>query len=147
MEKVREYYDQAPHSKQANQNLLELVEASADTSAVLLAYKASATMMMARHVGSPFKKISYFREGKQLLEQAVEMDPSNIEVRFLRFAAQSEIPGFLGYKDHLKKDKGFILQNLANLQDKDLQELITSYLAESDELSQEEKQQLKVEPL
>lgn len=146
MEIVREYYHQAPHSQEANQNLLQLVEAPADTSAVLMAYKASATMMRARHVGNPFKKISYFREGKELLEQAVEMDPSNIEVRFLRFAAQSEIPGFLGYRDHLQEDKHLILQKLAGLQDRHLQELITRYLKQSDELSQGEKQQLKVEP-
>lgn len=146
LEKVREYYDQAPHSQQATQNLIRIVEEHSDTSAVHLAYKASATMMMARHVGSPFKKISYFREGKKMLEQAIENDPSNMEVRFLRFAAQSEIPGFLGYKDNLEEDKQILLQHLAEVRDIHLQELITRYMIQSDELSQKEKQQLKVEP-
>lgn len=146
MEKIREYYDQAPRSEEATQSLIRLVEGHTESSAVLLAYQASATMMMANHVGNPFKKISYFREGKKLLEQAVEREPSNVEVRFLRFAAQSEIPGFLGYKDNLKEDKQLILQQIARLQDKHLQELIVTYMMRSDDLTQQEKEQLKVEP-
>ena len=146
MEQVREYYDQAPQSREATENLISLVEDHVDTSAVLLAYQASATMMMANHVGSPFKKISYFRKGKRMLEQAVERNPSNVEVRFLRFAAQSEIPGFLGYKDNLEEDKQLILTSVAGLQDRQLKELIMTYLMQADYLSQDEKEQLKLEP-
>ena len=146
MEQVREYYDQAPRSREATENLISLVEDHVDTSAVLLAYQASATMMMANHVGSPFKKISYFREGKRMLERAVERNPSNVEVRFLRFAAQSEIPGFLGYKDDLEEDKQLILTSVAGLQDRQLKELVVTYLMQADYLSQDEKEQLKLEP-
>src|SRR5699024_1057293 len=58
-------------------------------------YKASVTMLLAEHTLNPFKKLKYFNKGKKMLQEAVEADRENIELRFLRFTAQSNAPSFL----------------------------------------------------
>jgi hypothetical protein len=75
--------------------------------AVFMAYKGAGRTMMADCVFSPLKKQSYFKEGKELIEDAVSLARNNIEVRFLRFIVQSNLPGFLGY-DSLDEDSKFL---------------------------------------
>jgi hypothetical protein len=75
--------------------------------AVVMAYKGAGRTMMADCVFSPIRKQKYFNEGKELIEGAVSLAKNNIEVRFLRFIVQSNLPGFLGY-DSLDEDSKFL---------------------------------------
>lgn len=84
-------------------------ESSATT---LKAYKATATAMYAGIASSVGEKINYFNVGKDLLEQSVNNDWYNAEVRFLRFSVQSEVPFFLGYSGNLKDDAEIIIQQM-----------------------------------
>ncbi len=62
---------------------------------LFLGYHGASQMMMAKHVGNPFKKLSYFNKGKDMYTAAINADPRNVELRFLRFSVQAEAPGFL----------------------------------------------------
>ena len=106
---------------------------------VFYGYRAGATMMMAKYVFSPFSKISYFRKGRDMLQRAVNADNQNMELRFLRFAVQTNLPFFLGYKDHIGADKLFILKGLSNLEDPVLKANIAKFMKESDYVSENEK--------
>ena len=79
------------------------------------------------------------------MEQAVIEEPENIEIRFLRYTIQTNIPDFLNY-DNLKEDRQFILENLT-LQDflvvdNDLKQRIINYFENEGQLSEEERKQV-----
>jgi hypothetical protein len=113
-----------------------------DIDPVLMAYKGAAISTTANCKKMPFTKWNTFNEGKALIEQAVNLAPENIEVRFLRFTVQSNIPGFLNY-NHLKEDKEFLLNSiksgtLAKKSD-NLMSLILIFLLDSGQLGKDEK--------
>jgi hypothetical protein len=95
---------------------------------LLLGYKGGATMLMATHVVNPFSKLSYFKKGRISLEKAIQADKNNVELRFLRYTVQTNIPSFLGYGSHLEKDRIFLRESVNGVKDNDLKKIITSYL-------------------
>lgn len=142
LDEIRGLYQKAESSKAAAKELEELLEPFDENAPVLLAYKASSMMFMAKHVLNPFKKMRYFKKGKELLERAVDADKGALEIRFLRFAVQSTAPAFLGYKDHLEKDKAILLNELPEIKDRNLKTLVLPFLLNSDHLTETEKKQL-----
>jgi hypothetical protein len=112
---------------------------------VLGAYKACANMMMAGYVFNPVSKLSYFNEGKELLDKCIKADSLNIELHYLRIAMQSEAPSFLGYKQFIAADKNFILAKIDSVNDPHLHKMIASFLIKSTILTEKEKKQLNHE--
>ncbi len=112
------------------------------SNALLAGYEGGALMMLAKHAVNPFSKFSYFKKGKHILEDAINADAQNAELRFIRFATQSDAPGFLGYNDNLKEDKSFLLKALENMKDKELRNWIVGYMKNNKYLSEAEKQKL-----
>ena len=110
---------------------------------LFLGYHGASQMMMAKHVGNPFKKLSYFNKGKDMYTAAINADPSNVELRFLRFSVQAEAPGFLNYKQNLEEDKKILLTFTPQLEDAELKRMILNYLAHSKGLSASEKEKLE----
>ncbi len=76
------------------------------------AYKGTATAMYAGTLSSVFSKYAFFKRGKALLEEAVSRDPQQAEIRFLRFAIQSETPSILGYTGNITEDARLIADAL-----------------------------------
>lgn len=140
---VRSLYQKAATDENSCNELIKILSPyNEENNPLYLGYKASGTMMMAKHAFNPFTKLSYFNRGKRMLEKAIEADEKNIELRFLRFAAQTHIPSFLGYHDRIATDKVFLLKSLPLLTDKALKEIVVSYLKKSDYLSDNEKQNI-----
>ncbi|MFU8844874.1 MAG: hypothetical protein ACNA7V_13805 [Bacteroidales bacterium] len=113
---------------------------------VLMAYKGAAISTTANCRKMPFAKWNTFNEGKALIEQAVTLAPENIEVRFLRFTVQSNIPGFLNY-NHLVEDRQFLLNSvktvtLASKSD-NLKKLILIFLLDSGQLEKDEQMMIE----
>ena len=83
---------------------------------------------MAKHAFNPIKKISYFNQGKKMLETAVEDDSTNIDLRLMRLIAQENIPRILGYHQHVDEDRKLILKGYKKVDDLDLKNFIIEYL-------------------
>ena len=88
-------------------------------------------MIMAKHVFNPFSKLSYFNKGKLILEKAIQAEGKNVELRFLRYSIQTNVPAFLGYKSNLKNDYNFLKQAIPGIKDSVLKKIITSYLQQN----------------
>ena len=95
---------------------------------LLMGYRAGATMLMAKHSLNPFSKLSYFKKGKTMLERAIQAENSNVELRFLRYTIQTNVPSFLGYSSEMVRDRTFLQQSVSGLRDSELKKIITSYL-------------------
>lgn len=143
IEEVRNIYQKAAKDEALCKKLivsLQIYNESNNTS--LAAYRACATMIMAKYVTNPFNKLSKFNEGKNLLEKCIEKDNRNVEIRFLRFTVQCNAPKFIGYNTSITLDKNFLLNALTSINDKQLKNIVIAFLKSSAYLTVVEKQKL-----
>ena len=88
-------------------------------------YLASAIMQKAKYAFFPTSKLKYFNRGKSLLENFIQINPDNLEARYVRVLVQSEIPYILGYKNNIKSDVKFIKSRINSSKlPSDFQEII-----------------------
>lgn len=106
-------------SKVALQNTKQPIYAS---------FLAVGHFFMAKHVFSPFKKISHFNAGKKLMNIAVLKDPKNVEIRLMRLSTQEKAPKILGYTKNISEDKKVIINEYENIKDEDLKIYVKKYL-------------------
>jgi hypothetical protein len=126
---VRIMLHNATSNEEACNKLISLLLPFNETNnPLLLGYKGGATMLMAKHVFNPFSKLSYFKKGKVMLESAIKADRNNVELRFLRYTIQTNVPGFLNYNSDKNLDRNFITQSLPKIKDQELQKIISAYL-------------------
>lgn len=147
LEQYRKLRDEAYNKQQAAkefyQNTRQFNEKSAP---LMIGFKAIAEMMMCNHLLNPMGKLAYFKSGKRNLEMAITAEPSNVELRFMRFCTQVNTPALLGYKNNVKKDKQFLIQYLNNQkyesrrEDESLYQSIKKFLLSSNECDASEKQ-------
>ncbi|KEQ28486.1 hypothetical protein N180_02300 [Pedobacter antarcticus 4BY] len=143
---LRDLYAQSASSKKSADQLLNLLKgADKNSAAIYIGYKGAAEMMQAKYGFNPFSKYKSFKRGKLLLEEAVKKDDKDIEVRFLRFTIQTNLPQFLGYDKQVKQDKKFLLTHLNTVRDNKLKQNIVAYLTTSRHCSEQEKMSLKYE--
>lgn len=105
-------------------------------------YQAMYMFMMAQHSSDLFSKWSYFHKGKKLLEEVISQNPDNIELKFLRFMIQTNIPAILGYNTDIHTDKKELMYALTNKKiiDTDLEQRIKQLLKKNSYLTEKEKQ-------
>ena len=101
---------------------------SVEHDALLLAYKGMAYFLEANLSINPYAKYTYFKKGKSLLEEAVNKNPWNAEIRFMRFCVQTSAPKFLGYISNIETDKYFLVEQWKGLNDADLKNKISNYM-------------------
>lgn len=134
---MRIAYDQAIRNETAAREFLEKL--APEQGDVALGYKGAVTMVMAKHVFSPYKKLSWFNSGKALLEKAISNSPQQVELRYLRLTIQCNTPSFLSYNGNIRSDISFMINALADINDKDLRSRITKYLLSCKQITAAEK--------
>lgn len=138
--RLRALYYKAPQSKAATDEFFNAVsQGTSEQHPVISCYKGVALMMKANFSMNPYLKLSYFNKGKTLIAEAVKRDPTNIEIRFIRFCAQTNAPFFLGYNNEIETDKHTILHSWRTVNDADLKEKIRAYMISSNYCSKDEK--------
>ena len=106
---LRRHYEQAAADKAAGEKFYELLRGYNEQDALVLGYKAASEAIRARDA-SMLNKLTYVQQAAHTFEKAVSQDPSNAEVRFLRFSVESNLPAFLGLSTHVEEDKEFLLK-------------------------------------
>jgi hypothetical protein len=143
LEEVRRKYPLATKNDSICKALYNALNGKADGTDVLSGYAGGVTMLMAKSTANPFSKMEYFKEGKKLLEDAISHNKNDIELRFLRFAIQDNLPSMLGYNENLEDDKSYIMKYLPMLDKKELRKAIANYLIKSEKTDDKEKASLK----
>lgn len=141
---LRALYYQSATDKAAASKLQEMLSKVDDKSSeLLICYKGVAEMMQAKYTLSPISKYRRFIKGKEFIESAVALDPENMEIRFLRFTIQTNLPSFLGYNDQITADKKILIKNLDQIDDQPLKQLVTNYLFTSKHMTEKERNHIK----
>jgi hypothetical protein len=129
IKEVRIMLHNATSNEEACTKMISLLAPFNETNNPLLfGYRGGATMLMAKHAFNPFSKLSYFKKGKLMLESAINADQTNVELRFLRYTIQTNVPGFLNYNSDKNLDRTFISQSLPKLKDQELKKIISEFL-------------------
>jgi hypothetical protein len=113
------------------------------TDPIVMAYKGAITATKANFSKQKEEKLKLFSAGKKMLEQAIEKDTTNIELRFLRFTIQSNSPKVLGYYKQLQSDKKYILVNYTSVKNTVLKKSMLDFLMQSALLDEKEKLKIK----
>ena len=137
MDDIRRDFKIGHKNKDLCQKYLKDLEEHADTP-VERGYEAAYHMFMANHTGNPFKKMSYFKSGRKMLEEAIQSDQNSVELRYIRLCIQYYIPSYLGYKENVEEDKKYLTENLYKLPDDSVKDLIYNYLKGAKMYSEEE---------
>ncbi|GAA4470181.1 hypothetical protein GCM10023093_30960 [Nemorincola caseinilytica] len=141
---IRELYYRANENKKAADRFYTTMQAVDDREQPLLTcYKGMAAIMRVKYGIEPFSRLAGFQKGKGLVEQAVGQAPANVEVRFLRFCVQSQVPRILMYSSDMAADRTFILQAYPQLADNDLRKRIKEYMLRYGDLTPNEKRYLQ----
>ncbi len=139
---IRRLYARAPlfkaDAQQFNKLLLSVDSSSAP---VLCCYKGAAEMIAAKYAINPIIKLQRFNAGKAWISAAVKRDTLALEMRFVRFSIQSNLPVFLGYREDIGTDKDFLLRHVRNCADPELKKMIINYITVSAALTAEELKQ------
>lgn len=95
--------------EQAEEFIINLQD---DPSPEAKGYMASMNFIKSHYVKFPFTKMKYFKLGKKALDDLIKENPQNVEIRYLRFLMQKQIPEFLGYNKHLNEDFEVIIHSI-----------------------------------
>ena len=138
---IRTMFYEAAFDKQLANTFLDRIEnMETEANSTMLGYHGMAYMLQAKFAWNPYNKVKHFLTGKSFLEHAIELDTSNVELRYLRFCIQTNAPFFLGYNNALSSDKELILKSWQALNDDDLKTRIRDYMLNSGECSASEKE-------
>lgn len=140
---IRKMYPEASASEtNAKQLSAKLASIDKDDNKTLLAYKGASITIMCKFGKKITDKISFFKEGSKIIEQAVAAEPKNCEIRFVRLSIQANIPRFINYRKNIDEDKAFMLEHYDE-QPAALKSYLKSYILHSDSFSDKEKKSVK----
>jgi hypothetical protein len=124
LERLEEATQDANAAEQMLEDLLEI----SSPNALQLGYLGSVEMIMADHAFWPNQKWSYFRKGSEKLDKAIQLNPKNLEIRYLRLACQLNTPRMLGYDDYIEEDQEILMKGYKQLNNERLKKKIEQLL-------------------
>ena len=141
LETVRQDYRGAAENEPAVEKLfIKLMAIGKNGDATLVAYKGAVTIMMAKYAQGISDKKTFFKEGRDLLEYAIETEPMNVEIRCIRLSVQENVPKITGYHKNKDEDKQIILDTYSSMKDSGAKDFVKGYALASDSFTQTEKQ-------
>lgn len=109
LEIVRDQFPYITSLDEANKFIEKLKN---DSSPEAKGYTAAMVLMKSRYKKGPFSKLKFFKQGKKILDDDINENPEIIEIRYIRFLMQKQIPKFLGYNKNIEEDFNVISKKL-----------------------------------
>ena len=119
---IRKLYLSAHTNEYNCNNLGEKLTSIEDNPSILIkGYEGCFYFIKCKFINNPIEKLIYFRKGKKLLETAIKEDPKSVELKFLRYSIQKNLPRFLSYHDNLERDLNFVNANITSINNQEEQ--------------------------
>ncbi|MFT6815033.1 MAG: hypothetical protein ACJAZ3_000931 [Sphingobacteriales bacterium] len=106
---LRKEYFKAVDDENLTEQLLTQLSLIEAKTAILLGFEGSLLALKAKHSWNPVVKMNSLKKGKVQLDEAIFLEDDNLELRFLRFSLEYNLPSVLGMSSHLEEDKNKIL--------------------------------------
>lgn len=132
----------AIESPAVTDSLYLALKSGSTESPLIIAYIGTLEALKAKHSWNPYNKIRFVSLSQKTMKSAVERDPNNLEIRFMRFSIQHYTPSFLGFSKDLEEDRKVVVRQFRNkkfgLADAALIRNIALFMIESDRCLKEE---------
>lgn len=138
---IRTVYRSAINNSSKADDLVKKTERNRYISGLTRAYYGSGIALQAKHSLNPFIKLNKAKTAAYELNVAVNMQPDDLEVRFLRFSFEANLPSVVNVTRHLAEDKATVLKKLDKKNP--LWDIIKPFLLASDQLNETEKKKVK----
>ena len=109
---VRKQLLLALENRKLTDSLDKIFTAAPNKSALNVCYLGVIQALKAKHAWNPYYKVKYLNDAEKILQTAVSREPDNMEIRFMRFSIEHNVPGFLGYTKHLVADREEMIKQL-----------------------------------
>lgn len=143
---IRKKYQLAVYDSKVANALSDKLSKIDNPDALTLAYKACTEALKAKHAWNPYNKLDYMNSFDKIITEAVLKSSDDIEIRFLRYSVQLNVPKYLGLSKNLVEDKSMIvslfLQKKFKNKDKVLITEIYQFMLKSKVLSNAEREQM-----
>jgi hypothetical protein len=140
LEQVRSQFPYISSLAQADAFLEKLKN---DNSPEAKGYNAAMILMKSRYVKSPFSKLKHFKKGKKILDKDIVENPECLEIRYIRFLMQKQIPNFLGYNKNIEEDFNILFNKLSSSAlNKDFKTKMLNNMLLVDDLSETKKNKI-----
>ena len=140
------FYQATQNSKKAKP-LSIIIKNFKSKSSIIKAYEGANMAILAKTRWSPFSAIRLVKKAVKMLALAVIQSPQNLEIRFIRFAVQKNIPSFLNLSKNIEEDKKFIIENInsfnKNVLSNNMRNYILTFMMEQGGYNKEEKELIK----
>ncbi|RYE27740.1 MAG: hypothetical protein EOP42_18805 [Sphingobacteriaceae bacterium] len=110
--RIRKDMLRAINSSKVTDSLYNNLQTINKKPALVVAYFGALEALKAKNSWNPYNKIKYLNLSGKTVQQAVNSNPEDMEIRFVRFSIQSNLPHFLGLAKDLDADKNQILHQL-----------------------------------
>lgn len=110
--RLRTLYPKASVEEELGRQFYNHMSAYRGKDPVVLGYRAVSEAVMAKHVWSPYAKLRHLRNAEAIFQEAVQLDPHNAELRFLRYTVEYFVPRYLKMSEHVNEDRKIILHHL-----------------------------------
>jgi hypothetical protein len=105
---------------------------------IILAYVAGIEALKSKHAFWITTKYNYLVKSMEIFEKAVEKDPNNLEIRFMRFSILHYVPSIVGYGNEKNADLNTVYSLLVKKRSQNLPNDIIAgmiqFLIDSDRL-------------
>ena len=145
--------------KQLRQQLIRAINNSSTTdsmynsltampikSPVIVGYIGTLQALKAKHTWNPYSKMKQVANAEKTFEKAIKADPHNLELRYLRYSVEYNLPKILGQSKNMGADKQVMLEQIArkrpNDDDRELVINVINYLLQNGDHTVGEKTDL-----
>jgi len=124
---IRELY-LTSYSSEENFNKFEkkITTIEENKSTLIKGYEGCLYFIKCKFISNPVDKFICFKKGKNMLEAAIKEEPKSVELRFLRYSIQKNLPRFLLYYESIEKDLIFVNENIKEISDKETEKFIVN---------------------
>lgn len=151
LSQLRVQFLEASKDSKVGRDFHKLMSNYEDNNPVVLAYKAVSEAIMAKHVWNPYMKMKHLQNSSAIFEEAVQLDATSPEIRFLRFTVEHYVPRYLNMSKNLQEDKAKIIAGLERHPKSglshDMARDIRAFMLTKDHCTEQEKQRLKRIPI
>ena len=132
---IRDAFYQVTLNSAYADSLLQYLQGIEEPSPLIQAYIGATRAINTKTMWNPYSKIVNIKKAAKMINKAVGEDMENLEIRFLRYAVEFHIPGWLMIKKHQGEDGDFLYENLLTFDLSFLTINIIDYIAEFYEIN------------
>lgn len=141
---LRKLYKEASENPNKLKDFEQAIQQENLSPALQSAYKGALQALKGKYNFLPTIKLNLFWEASSYLQKALNQEPDNVEIIFLRFTVECGVPSLMNHALHLYEDKRKIIQLLPTSHlETDFKKAIAEYLINSGKCTFAEKKQLQ----